>query len=123
MNKTLISQEQFDQRVERATLTLLGKTEDPAPGVNWHCDRSWTVDKVRALMRIALGDLFEVAVPQRDDESGKFLRRSLPTRYQAHAAAVRMDQCVRRVANGESKIGDISMEDLTILIVYARDVS
>lgn len=40
--------------VERATMTLLGKTHDTAPGVDWRCDRSWTVNRVRELMRRAL---------------------------------------------------------------------
>lgn len=40
--------------VERATMELLGKTHDTAPGVDWRCDRSWTVNRVRELMRRAL---------------------------------------------------------------------
>lgn len=39
---------------ERATMTLLEKDKDPAPGVNWICDRSWHVNDVRTLMRAAL---------------------------------------------------------------------
>lgn len=40
--------------VERATMALLGKTHDFAPGVDWRCDRSWTVNRVRELMHHAL---------------------------------------------------------------------
>ena len=40
--------------VERATMTLLGKSYDMAPGVDWRCDRAWTVNKVRKHMRAAL---------------------------------------------------------------------
>ena len=43
-----------DAMVERATMALLGKTHDSAPGVDWRCDRSWTVNRVRELMRLAL---------------------------------------------------------------------
>src|SRR5690606_17844424 len=40
--------------VERATMALLGKSHDTAPGVDWRCDRTWTVNKVRKHMRTAL---------------------------------------------------------------------
>lgn len=40
--------------VERATMTLLGKSHDTAPGIDWRCDRAWTVNKVRKHMRAAL---------------------------------------------------------------------
>lgn len=40
--------------VERATMTLLGKSHDTAPGIDWRCDRAWTVNKVRKNMRAAL---------------------------------------------------------------------
>lgn len=42
--------------VERATMALLGKSHDTAPGIDWRCDRSWTVNKVRKHMRAALTD-------------------------------------------------------------------
>ena len=44
----------FDAKVERVAMHLLGKKDDPAPGVDWYCDRSWTVNDVRALVRSAL---------------------------------------------------------------------
>ena len=47
-----------DAQVERATMVLLGKEKDLAPGIDWWCARDWRVNKVRALMRKAL----EVAV-------------------------------------------------------------
>lgn len=40
--------------VERATMTLLGKSHDTAPGIDWRCDRAWTVNKVRKNMHAAL---------------------------------------------------------------------
>lgn len=43
-----------DDMVERATMALLGKTHDPCPGVDWHCDRQWRVNGVRRRMRVAL---------------------------------------------------------------------
>lgn len=43
-----------DAMVERATMALLGKSHDTAPGIDWQCDRAWTVNKVRNLMRAAL---------------------------------------------------------------------
>jgi hypothetical protein len=44
----------FDARVERVAMRLLGKQADPSPGVNWFCNRAWTVNEVRALVRSAL---------------------------------------------------------------------
>lgn len=47
----------LEERVERATMQLLGKPVDPAPGVNWECNRYWKVRRVRNLMRkILQGD-------------------------------------------------------------------
>ena len=43
-----------DQLVEAVTMSLLGKAVDPAPGVNWQCDRSWTVIDLRQAIRRAL---------------------------------------------------------------------
>lgn len=43
-----------DEMVERATMTLLGHTDDAAPTVNWQCDRQWKVNDVRRHMRAAL---------------------------------------------------------------------
>ena len=40
--------------VERATMTLLGKSHDTAPGIDWRCERAWTVNKVRKNMHAAL---------------------------------------------------------------------
>lgn len=48
---------ELDARVERATMRLLGKPQDPAPGTNWECNRYWKVQRVRNLMRkILQGD-------------------------------------------------------------------
>lgn len=44
----------FDAKVERIAMHLLGKNADPAPGVDWFCNRAWTVNDVRALVRSAL---------------------------------------------------------------------
>lgn len=46
--------EEADQLVESVTMAILGKAVDPAPGVNWQCDRSWTVNDVRQAVRAAL---------------------------------------------------------------------
>lgn len=43
-----------DQLVEQVTMSILGKQCDPSPGVNWHCNRSWRVDDVRAAVKGAL---------------------------------------------------------------------
>lgn len=43
-----------DDLVERATMLLLGKEVDMAPGVDWHCHRQWTVNTVRRRMREVL---------------------------------------------------------------------
>lgn len=43
-----------NQLVEAVTMSLLGKSVDPAPGVNWQCNRQWTVDEVRQAVRSAL---------------------------------------------------------------------
>lgn len=43
-----------DQLVESVTMSILGKTTDPAPGVNWQCNRQWSVDDVRRAVRDAL---------------------------------------------------------------------
>lgn len=52
---------ELDARTERATMRLLGKESDPAPGVNWKCNRYWTVRRVRNLMReILRGEIFGV---------------------------------------------------------------
>lgn len=44
----------FDAKVERVAMHLLGKKADPGPGVDWRCNRAWTVNDVRALVRSAL---------------------------------------------------------------------
>jgi hypothetical protein len=44
----------FDAMCERITLRILGKDRDPSPGVDWHCNRSWKISKVRELVRAAL---------------------------------------------------------------------
>ena len=46
-----------DDMVERATMKLLAHAKDHAPGIDWHCNRQWTVNKVRALMRAALEEV------------------------------------------------------------------
>lgn len=46
--------EEADHLVDSVTLALLGKTTDPAPDVNWQCDRSWTINDVRQAVRSAL---------------------------------------------------------------------
>lgn len=46
-----------DDMVERATMKLLAHEKDLAPGIDWHCNRQWTVNKVRALMRSALEEV------------------------------------------------------------------
>lgn len=43
-----------DDMVQRATLALLDVKYDPAPGVDWHCNRHWRVSEVREHMRRAL---------------------------------------------------------------------
>lgn len=45
---------EFEERLERATMRLLGKDSDPSPGVNWECNRYWKVNRVRNLMRAIL---------------------------------------------------------------------
>lgn len=44
----------FEEKCERIVMVLLGKTKDPAPGVDWACNRQWTVSQVRQLVRTAL---------------------------------------------------------------------
>lgn len=44
----------FHDKVERVAMHLLGKKADPSPGVDWFCNRAWTVNDVRALVRSAL---------------------------------------------------------------------
>lgn len=65
MGATRVLQEaQLEERTERATMRLLGKTCDPAPGVNWKCNRYWTVRRVRNLMReILRGDVLGTQEP------------------------------------------------------------
>lgn len=46
-----------DDMVERVTMRLLAHEKDPAPGIDWHCNRQWTVNKVRELMRAALEEV------------------------------------------------------------------
>lgn len=46
-----------DDMVERATMKLLAHEKDPAPGIDWHCNRQWTVNRVRELMRAALEEV------------------------------------------------------------------
>jgi len=45
---------QFDARCERVTMGVLGKVVDPSPGVDWSCNRHWTVNDVRWVVRAAL---------------------------------------------------------------------
>lgn len=40
--------------VESVAMALLGKDCDPAPGVDWHCNRDWRVSQVREQVRLAL---------------------------------------------------------------------
>lgn len=44
----------FEEKCERVAMVLLGKDRDPAPGVDWVCNRQWTVSQVRQLVRTAL---------------------------------------------------------------------
>lgn len=44
----------FDAKVERVAMRILGRERDPAPGVDWFCNRTWTVNEVRRLVRAAL---------------------------------------------------------------------
>lgn len=44
----------FDAKVERIAMHMLGKKADPSPGVDWFCNRAWTVNDVRELVRSAL---------------------------------------------------------------------
>lgn len=44
----------FNAKVERIAMHLLGKKTDPSPGVDWLCNRAWTVNDVRGLVRSAL---------------------------------------------------------------------
>lgn len=41
----------LDDMVEDATMMLIGHSKDHAPGVDWRCDRQWTVNEVRQRMR------------------------------------------------------------------------
>lgn len=43
-----------DSLIEQVSMELLGKPKDPAPGMNWQCDRQWRVDDVRKAVRGAL---------------------------------------------------------------------
>jgi hypothetical protein len=40
--------------VEQVTMGVLGKKVDPAPGINWYCNRDWKVEDVRAAVRRAM---------------------------------------------------------------------
>ena len=57
--------------VERATMALLGKSHDTAPGIDWRCDRAWTVNKVRKNMRAALTAALAQQPEAVDGEEGK----------------------------------------------------
>lgn len=46
--------QEADDLVETVAMSILGKTADPAPGVNWQCSREWRVDDVRRAVREAL---------------------------------------------------------------------
>lgn len=43
-----------DDLVEKVAMALLGNFTDPAPGVNWQCNRQWRVNEVRQAVRTAL---------------------------------------------------------------------
>lgn len=47
----------FEERVERATMIFLGKDKDPSPGVNWECNRYFKVNRVRSIMRKVLQEV------------------------------------------------------------------
>lgn len=53
--------------VEQVTMGVLGRKTDPAPGINWHCNRQWQVNDVRKSVRGALegvGIIRPVAIDQ-----------------------------------------------------------
>lgn len=47
----------LETEVERITMHILGKEKDPAPGVDWFCNRAWTVNEVREIVREAITPL------------------------------------------------------------------
>lgn len=57
-----------DAMIEKATMVLLGKDEDPAPGVDWHCARDWTVSQVRTKMGQAIRAIIGTATPAPSDK-------------------------------------------------------
>lgn len=59
-----------EQLVEQIAMSLLGKTVDPAPGVNWYCNRSWTVQDVRTAVGRALATVGIIEHSVLDDSSG-----------------------------------------------------
>lgn len=45
--------------VEKVTMHILGKKKDPAPGIDWVCNRAWTVNEVRQLVLEAIEPLIK----------------------------------------------------------------
>jgi hypothetical protein len=45
---------EVEELVETVAMSILGKSVDPVPGVNWQCDRRWNVNDVRQAVRMAL---------------------------------------------------------------------
>lgn len=43
-----------EKEIERVTMHILGKKKDPTPGIDWFCNRAWTVNEVRQLVREAI---------------------------------------------------------------------
>lgn len=56
--------------VEAITMRLLGKERDPAPGVDWHSNRTWTVNSVRAAVRGIVDDLQLMRAPDETHATG-----------------------------------------------------
>lgn len=48
-----------EKEIERVTMHILGKNKDPAPGIDWFCNRAWTVNEVRQLVREAIEPLLK----------------------------------------------------------------
>ncbi|KVP39848.1 hypothetical protein [Burkholderia ubonensis] len=60
-----------EQLVEQVTMSLLGKQEDPAPGINWQCNREWRVNDVRqAVWRALEAGSILMRVPESSDCGG-----------------------------------------------------
>ncbi len=102
-----LQESQLEERTERATMRLLGKTSDPAPGVNWKCNRYWTVRRVRNLMReILRGDIFgtqEVGLTRSSCSTGP---NEEATGGRAYGAAVDSGEVCAVLVSGSTTAGE-----------------